>query len=125
MLNLQSFFIEECTKNCTYDAGAVCGTDGMNYPSICYLEYFRCLNPNIKLLSTGECGEHFVQTKRQKDEEAERQRDRETERQRDRQTGRRTDGQTDRRIDGQTDRRTVGQTDRETERHLDSFEINI
>jgi hypothetical protein len=111
MSNLQSFFIEECTKNCTYDAGVVCGTDGMNYPSICYLEYFKCLNPNVKLLSTGECGEHFVQT------------DRKTERQRDRQTGRQRDGEMERRIDGETkrqrDRETEKQRDGETENHRD------
>jgi hypothetical protein len=62
MYNHQSFFMKECTLNCTHDAGVVCGTNGMNYNSMCYLEYFICLNPNVKLLNSGECGEYFVQT---------------------------------------------------------------
>jgi hypothetical protein len=86
--------MKECIKNCTDDTGVVCGTNGINFPNICYLEYFMCLSPNIKLLYKGGCGELFEE--RQKDRKTERQKDRETERQRDRETERKRDRETER-----------------------------
>ncbi len=102
MRNNQSFFMKECIKNCTDDTGVVCGTNGINFPNICYLEYFICLNPNVKLLYDGECGERFFQAERQSD------RKRVRNRQTDKQTNRITDKQTNR----QTDKKTKSEKDR-------------
>lgn len=49
--------MENCSpKSCRNPGGkAVCGTDGLTYPSRCHLELTRCRNPNVTLSHRGVC----------------------------------------------------------------------
>ena len=53
---IQIFNPKECPKPCIEIWDPVCGSDGKTYSNEACLSAATCMDPNLHVVSTGECG---------------------------------------------------------------------